>query len=117
MGKKTDSPKKTANKAIFLPLSARKDFFYYSAFSERHFYLETRYYAMNSGKTWESLQAQWEENNRLFENDNPQRNEEAKKLGIEYLVQIDYSGVFDTDLSRELEECFRSSTVRIYHVQ
>ena len=92
-------------------------FFYYSAFSERHFYLETRYYAMNSGKTWESLQAQWEENNRLFENDNPQRNEEAKKLGIEYLVQIDYSGVFDTDLSRELEECFRSSTVRIYHVQ
>ena len=91
-------------------------FFYYSSNTEKQFYLETIHYSMNSGKTSAELQEQLQANDRLFAPTFINRAEEARRLGIDYLVQIDYSGEFPTDLSKDLTLCFDSDTVRIYQV-
>lgn len=91
-------------------------FFYFSAYTERQFFIETSEYAMNSGKTESDLVEQIENNDSLFAENNPHRNDEAYALGIDYLIQIDYSGEFQTDLSSECELCFSNDTIKIFRI-
>ncbi|MBR1408259.1 MAG: hypothetical protein IJ573_05115 [Clostridia bacterium] len=87
--------------------------FYYSAFSERQFFIETTTYSKNSGVLASDLENRLKINDEIFFGKG-NRQEKAKDLGIDYLIQVDYKGDFNSDLGAFFDQCFSSETVRIF---
>lgn len=86
--------------------------YYYSAFTERRFFLESYGYAKNSGKTEADLKWQVMTNNQLFDDENSPTI--AKNLGIDYFIFCDTSGNIPTILEKNYKLCFNNECLRIY---
>ena len=89
-------------------------FFYYSGFTERRFYIESYYYAINSGKTQEDLKPQAEVNKQIFTS--PDTKAIVSNLGVDYLIYFDRSGAVPELLEENYRLCFSNECLRIYAV-
>ncbi len=89
-------------------------FFYYSGFSERRFYIESYFYAKNSGRTPEDLKAQIEVNEQIFTS--PDTKAIVGNLGVDYLIYFDRSGAVPELLEENYRLCFSNECLRIYAV-
>jgi uncharacterized membrane protein len=87
--------------------------YYYSAMTERRYYLESFRYSQNSGKTFEDLEEQEALNAKLFTDESSP--EICKEIGIQYLVWFDDGGSTEI-LDKNYKLCFESEDVRIYAV-
>ena len=88
--------------------------FYYSGFSERRFYIESYFYAKNSGRTPEDLKPQIDKNNEIFTSKDTRAI--AQELGVDYLVYFDRSGTAPELLEDNYRLLFSNECLRIYSV-
>ena len=88
--------------------------YYYSAFSERRYYLESYKYAENSGKTAEDLTSQIALNSKLYEDE--ESPVLAGKLGIDYLIYYNENGEEPEILEKNYHLCYDSPTVKVFSV-
>ena len=86
--------------------------YYYSAFTERRFYLESYVYAANSGKTVKDLESQAQINEKLFTGTDS--SEIAAELGIDYFIYYDISGQTPEVLEENYSLCYSSDCLKIY---
>lgn len=88
--------------------------YYYSAFTERRYYLESYSYSMNSGKTHDDLEDQIKKNDALY-NDSSSR-EIADELNIDYIVYYDAEKV-SAILENNYTLCYSNDEIRIYSTE
>lgn len=86
--------------------------YYYSAYTERRFYLESYSYASNSGKTMTDLESQAQINEKLFTGTDS--SEIAAELGIDYFIYYDISGQTPEVLEENYSLCYSSDCLKIY---
>ena len=86
--------------------------YYYSAFTERRFFLESYGYSKNSGMTEADLKWQVMTNDQLFVSENSPVI--AKNLGIDYFIFYDTSGEIPEILEKNYKLCFSNECLRIY---